>query len=102
MCKISASHPAGLECLRELVSKMSVKVSALHNHYGTLSVLFDKPPGKYEMNTCEHLWPDGPVNIYLHGKPLDLENEDTPNPFVNGFANGHTPVVQGKPLVRRI
>jgi hypothetical protein len=82
--KLSASHEAGYEALREIASRVSLKVVALHNHYGTLSVLFEKMPGKYEMETCEHLWPDGPVNIYLHGEPIDLENPDVVNPFVNG------------------
>jgi hypothetical protein len=97
--KLTASHPAGLESLRDIEDKLSLKIAHAHNHHGTLSVNFTAPPGKYEMDNVEHLWPDGPVNMYLNGDPLDLE-ADGPNPFANNRAhvNGHIP----SKLVRRI
>jgi hypothetical protein len=94
--RLTASHPAGLESLHEVAPQMSLKIAALHNEGGVLNIDWKSPPGRYELQTAESLWPSDPVNHFLCGAELELES-DGPNPFAK---NGHK--VNGKKLVRRI
>jgi hypothetical protein len=85
--KLSASHDSGIEALEEIKDKLPLKVTHAHNERGCLCLNLTAPFGRYENTQIEELWKLDPINVYLHGKPLDLENEDVGNPFVNGRAN---------------
>jgi hypothetical protein len=96
MCKISASHEAGLESMMEIADKLSLKVTHAHNERGVLCLNWKSYPGKYELRTAESLWPLDPVDHYVCGCKFELES-DGPNPF-----NGHAPPFVREKFNRRI
>jgi hypothetical protein len=85
--KLTASHEIGLEALKEIADKLPLKVVAIHNAHGTLCLNLSAPFGRHEDIHIGELWKLDPINVYLHGIPQDLENEEVVNPFVNGKAS---------------
>jgi hypothetical protein len=82
--KLSASHESGLDALEEIADQLPLKVVAIHNERGTLCLNLSAPFGRHEDIHIGELWKLDPINVYLHGAPLELENEEVVNPFMNG------------------
>ncbi len=100
--KLTSSHASGMDSLREIADKLPLKVVAIHNERGTLCVNLSAPLGRYQTSHVEWLWQLDPINFYLRGEPLDLENEEIPNPFAEGgFASGFAKTKPARGLKRR-
>jgi hypothetical protein len=95
---LTASHDSGIEALEEIKDKLPLKVTHAHNERGCLCLNLAAPFGRYENSQIEELWKLDPINVYVHGTPLDLEDEDVKNPFVNG----HAKPVHARKMKRRI
>jgi hypothetical protein len=66
---------------KPIADQLPVKVTDLHNERGVLCLNLCAPLNKYEGISIEELWRLDPINVYLKGEPLDLEDEQIANPF---------------------